>query len=72
MILNIIILPNANKVNCAILLVKAKKLNRIVWANSSGILSTPLADSTVVPSAKGNCRQFHFAPGISVLQHRIS
>ena len=56
-----IIVPlDANKVNCAIVLVK-KKRRRIgqfdlssLWANTSGTVN-PWADSTVVLRAKVNC-----------------
>ena len=67
----------ANKVNCAILLVKSKEngwdsLHYLAFRPIvKEVLSIPWADSTVVPSAKVNCRPWvtgHFAQGTSVFK----
>ena len=50
---DIILPPYVNKVSCAILLVKRIEIGK--GANSLGTV-IPMADSTVVLSAKVNCR----------------
>ena len=76
----IIIPPYANKLNCAILLVKNKEIGYdslyyLAFGPTVHVLSTPWADSTVVLSAKLNCRPWvtvHFALGTTVLITTIS
>ena len=76
-----IIIPlYANKVNCAILLVKSKgkgwdSLHYLAFEPTVQVLSTSWADSTVVLSAKVNCRPWVtvlFAQGNSVFKNRFS
>ena len=75
-----IIPPYANRVNCAILLVKTKEkaldsLYYLAFRPIVQVLSTPWADSTVVLSAKVNCCPWvtvHFAQGTSVFKNRFS
>ena len=76
----IIIPPYANKVNCAMLLVKSKEtgensLDYLAFGPIVQVLSTPWADSTMVLSAKVNCCPWvtvHFALGTTVLRNKIS
>ena len=74
-----IIPPYVNKVNCATLLVKSKEKGKysllyLAFGPIVQVLSTPWADSTVVLSAKVNCRPWvtvHFAQGTSVFKNRF-